>query len=75
MEMKWQMIVFFRSSVESVTVMERVHLLRAGARVTETLWSVVKTNWPTASSPGEDRFRSVTQDTWRGKCELHQVSQ
>ena len=44
MEMKCQMIVFFRSSVESVTVMERVHLLRAGARVTETLWSVVKTN-------------------------------
>ena len=28
----------------SVTVMERVHLLRAGARVTETLWSVLKTN-------------------------------
>ena len=45
MEMKWRMIlVFFRSSVESVTVMERVHLLSAGARVTETLWSVVKTN-------------------------------
>ena len=43
--------------------MERVHLLSAGARVTETLRSVVNTNWPTASSPGEDRFRSVTQDT------------